>query len=249
MKKTYATVLWAKNKQDQRIYLTLVKVLRNSLLMYHSKIDFLLLACDMPDLEIDFDAEIRHVPKIPFGQFYSKFNCWNLTDYDKVCYLDADTFAIGNPDEQVFQAKEFTYRGAKGSPLNGGRFVLKPSKTTYQELYNLAKAKNFNKATGWEGCGSFQVSHWRGGEPSDWDFTCAKDDQGLFLYYFHVKRQIAQRHPATFQRLKHSPCLHRGEKGPRFHPAWQQIVKKYNMVDEVREYYHTVRRPTYVTML
>ncbi|KAI8984678.1 nucleotide-diphospho-sugar transferase [Mycotypha africana] len=105
---------------------------------------------------------------------FTKIHLWNLTQYSKVVFLDADTYPLKRIDELFNVEATFAAAPDAGWPdcFNSGVFVATPSKTTYSELLSLAASEK----------GSFD-----GG------------DQGLLNTYFDSwSTSPAQRLPFTY---------------------------------------------------
>ncbi|KAL8153993.1 hypothetical protein V2J09_011753 [Rumex salicifolius] len=64
---------------------------------------------------------------------YSKFRLWQLTDYDKIIFIDSDIIALRNLD-LLFQFPQITAVGNDGSIFNSGIMVLEPSNCTFRIL-------------------------------------------------------------------------------------------------------------------
>uniref|UniRef100_A0A1D1XVH3 Hexosyltransferase n=2 Tax=Anthurium amnicola TaxID=1678845 RepID=A0A1D1XVH3_9ARAE len=64
---------------------------------------------------------------------YSKFRLWQLTDYDKVIFIDADLLILRNIDF-LFAMPEITATGNNGTLFNSGVMVIEPSNCTFQLL-------------------------------------------------------------------------------------------------------------------
>ncbi|KAF5942439.1 hypothetical protein HYC85_020081, partial [Camellia sinensis] len=64
---------------------------------------------------------------------YSKFRLWQLTDYDKIIFIDADLLILRNIDF-LFEMPEITATGNNGSLFNSGVMVVEPSNCTFQLL-------------------------------------------------------------------------------------------------------------------
>ncbi|KAI8371698.1 nucleotide-diphospho-sugar transferase [Radiomyces spectabilis] len=76
---------------------------------------------------------------------YSKLNLWNLTDYRKVVFLDADTMVVQSIDD-LFERPQFSAAIDVGGAINTGVFVAEPSKETYDEIMKVyAKAPSYNR--------------------------------------------------------------------------------------------------------
>ncbi|PPS03636.1 hypothetical protein GOBAR_AA17019 [Gossypium barbadense] len=64
---------------------------------------------------------------------YSKFRLWQLTDYDKIIFIDADLLILRNIDF-LFAMPEISATGNNGTLFNSGVMVIEPSNCTFQLL-------------------------------------------------------------------------------------------------------------------
>ncbi|XP_002512375.2 putative UDP-glucuronate:xylan alpha-glucuronosyltransferase 5 [Ricinus communis] len=64
---------------------------------------------------------------------YSKLRLWQLTDYDKVIFIDADIVVLKNID-QFFTFPQLSASGNDKSFFNSGIMVIEPSECTFQDL-------------------------------------------------------------------------------------------------------------------
>ncbi|KAI3442661.1 Hexosyltransferase [Psidium guajava] len=64
---------------------------------------------------------------------YSKFRLWQLTDYDKIIFIDADQLVLRNIDF-LFRMPELSATGNNGSLFNSGVMVIEPSNCTFKLL-------------------------------------------------------------------------------------------------------------------
>ncbi|EXC26584.1 hypothetical protein L484_003529 [Morus notabilis] len=64
---------------------------------------------------------------------YSKFRLWQLTDYDKIIFLDADLLVLRNIDF-LFGFPEISASGNHAALFNSGVMVIEPSNCTFQML-------------------------------------------------------------------------------------------------------------------
>jgi glycogenin glucosyltransferase len=73
------------------------------------------------------------------GITFTKLHCWNLTDYSKCVFLDADTLVLTNVDD-LFDRPELSAAPDVGWPdcFNTGVFVFQPSRDTFNSLVQLA---------------------------------------------------------------------------------------------------------------
>ncbi|CAO3689834.1 unnamed protein product [Rhizopus stolonifer] len=76
---------------------------------------------------------------------YSKLNLWNLTQYKKVVFLDADTMVVKSIDD-LFDYPQFSAVVDIGGVLNTGVFVAEPNKETYEDIMKTYEnAPSYNK--------------------------------------------------------------------------------------------------------
>ncbi|CAI9758319.1 unnamed protein product [Fraxinus pennsylvanica] len=64
---------------------------------------------------------------------YSKFRLWQLTDYDKIIFIDADLLILRNIDF-LFGMPEISATGNNGTLFNSGVMVIEPSNCTFHLL-------------------------------------------------------------------------------------------------------------------
>ncbi|KAF5204196.1 UDP-glucuronate:xylan alpha-glucuronosyltransferase [Thalictrum thalictroides] len=64
---------------------------------------------------------------------YSKFRLWQLTDYDKIIFIDADLLILRNIDF-LFGMPEITAIGNNATLFNSGVMLVEPSNCTFQLL-------------------------------------------------------------------------------------------------------------------
>ncbi|KAK4486508.1 hypothetical protein RD792_009191, partial [Penstemon davidsonii] len=64
---------------------------------------------------------------------YSKFRLWQLTDYDKIIFIDADMLILRNIDF-LFKMPEISATGNNGTLFNSGVMVIEPSNHTFKLL-------------------------------------------------------------------------------------------------------------------
>lgn len=95
------------------------------------------------------------------GITFTKIHCWNLTQYRKCVFLDADTLVIQNCDE-LFERDELSAVPDIGWPdcFNSGVFVFEPSRATYEALLEYA-VQNGSFDGGDQGLLNSFFSNWR----------------------------------------------------------------------------------------
>lgn len=87
------------------------------------------------------DAESLALLSRPeLGVTFTKVNAWQLTQYSKCVFLDADTLVVQNVDE-LFDREELSACSDIGWPdcFNSGVFVFQPSNETFRSLMELAR--------------------------------------------------------------------------------------------------------------
>ncbi|XP_014500490.1 UDP-glucuronate:xylan alpha-glucuronosyltransferase 2 [Vigna radiata var. radiata] len=67
---------------------------------------------------------------------YSKLRLWQLTDYDKIIFIDSDIIVLRNLDI-LFRFPQISATGNDQSIFNSGIMVIEPSKCTFGELMRL----------------------------------------------------------------------------------------------------------------
>nr|GMD96317.1 UDP-glucuronate:xylan alpha-glucuronosyltransferase 2-like isoform X2 [Ipomoea batatas] len=138
-KEAYATVL-----HSSQNYVCGAITLAQSLLRTGTKRDLiLLLDSTIPETKrealakagwkLRFIKRIRNprAEKKSYNEYnYSKLRLWQLTDYDKVIFVDSDVIVLRNIDF-LFNFPEISAAGNDGSIFNSGVMVLEPSNCTF----------------------------------------------------------------------------------------------------------------------
>lgn len=79
------------------------------------------------------------------GATFTKLHLWNLTQYERVLYLDADTLVLNNVDHLFQLPKEIDFAASPelGFPdcFNSGVMLLRPNEDTFEELCKFAKTR------------------------------------------------------------------------------------------------------------
>lgn len=152
-----------------------------------------------------------------------KFRVWNMTQYDRIIFLDSDMFLLNNLDyffdmsvsgklqTNVIMAQRFI-------PAGGHLFLMKPNATVYQQISNLVSSQNKNAAG--SGDWNYKTVGWGEQNQTDvqkndedyyelssgkklltFDFPGYDGDQGL-LYY--VTKYIDQSVSILFKEKVHN---------------------------------------------
>lgn len=76
------------------------------------------------------------------GPTFTKLHLWQLVQFDKVVFLDADTLVLRNIDD-LFEREELSACADVGWPdcFNSGVFVARPNLDTFAKLYQFAQEK------------------------------------------------------------------------------------------------------------
>ncbi|XP_055702845.1 glycogenin-1 isoform X2 [Phlebotomus papatasi] len=84
-------------------------------------------------------ANLALLARPELGVTFTKLHCWNLTQFDKCVFLDADTLVLQNCDE-LFEREELSAAPDVGWPdcFNSGVFVFRPSQDTFGKLLDFA---------------------------------------------------------------------------------------------------------------
>ncbi|KAF7805221.1 inositol phosphorylceramide glucuronosyltransferase 1 [Senna tora] len=80
-----------------------------------------------------------------FWGVYTKLKIFNMTDYKKVVYLDADTIVVKNI-EDLFKCGKFCANLKHSERLNSGVMVVEPSATVFNDM--MSKVKTLPSYTG-----------------------------------------------------------------------------------------------------
>ncbi|XP_029187140.2 glycogenin-1-like [Acropora millepora] len=114
---------------------------------------------DLLDSEDTTNLALLTRPEL--GITFTKIHCWNLTQYRKCVFLDADTLVIQNCDE-LFERDELSAVPDIGWPdcFNSGVFVFEPSRATYEALLECA-VQNGSFDGGDQGLLNSFFSNWR----------------------------------------------------------------------------------------
>ncbi|XP_045776372.1 glycogenin-2-like isoform X7 [Maniola jurtina] len=87
-------------------------------------------------------AHLALLRRPELGVTFTKIHCWNLTQYEKCVFLDADTLIVQNCDE-LFEREELSAAPDVGWPdcFNSGVFVFRPSAETFSNLITFASER------------------------------------------------------------------------------------------------------------
>ncbi|KAI4301951.1 hypothetical protein L6164_035182 [Bauhinia variegata] len=80
-----------------------------------------------------------------FWGVYTKLKIFNMTNYKKVVYLDADTIVVKNI-EDLFKCRKFCANLKHSERLNSGVMVVEPSETIFNDM--MSKVKTLPSYTG-----------------------------------------------------------------------------------------------------
>ncbi|KAI3465361.1 hypothetical protein Pfo_022024 [Paulownia fortunei] len=139
-REAYATVL-----HSSESYVCGAITLAQSLLQTRTRRDLILLldtsisepkrlALSRAGWTLRFIKRIRNpiAEKNSYNEYnYSKFRLWQLTDYDKIIFIDADIIVLRNLDI-LFHFPQMSATGNDGSIFNSGIMVIEPSNCTFR---------------------------------------------------------------------------------------------------------------------
>ncbi|KAK6130854.1 hypothetical protein DH2020_035400 [Rehmannia glutinosa] len=146
-REAYATVL-----HSSEAYVCGAITLAQSLLQTRTRRDLILLldtsisqpkraALSRAGWNLRFIKRIRNpkAEKNSYNEYnYSKFRLWQLTDYDKIIFIDSDVVVLLNLDV-LFNFPQMSATGNDGSIFNSGIMVIEPSNCTFRMLMNRRK--------------------------------------------------------------------------------------------------------------
>ncbi|CAJ1973383.1 unnamed protein product [Sphenostylis stenocarpa] len=144
-REAYATVL-----HSSEAYVCGAITLAQTLLQTGTKRDLILLADNSISVSkrdalskagwmVRIMTRIRN-PRAEKGSYneynYSKFRLWQLTDYDKIIFIDSDIIVLRNLDI-LFRFPQISATGNDQSIFNSGIMVIEPSNCTFRVLMRL----------------------------------------------------------------------------------------------------------------
>ncbi|KAJ0261162.1 Inositol phosphorylceramide glucuronosyltransferase 1 [Hirschfeldia incana] len=95
--------------------------------------------------KISLLANPNQVHPTRFWGVYTKLKIFNMTDYKKVVYLDADTIVVKNI-EDLFKCSKFCANLKHSERLNSGVMVVEPSQALFDDM--MRKVKTLSSYTG-----------------------------------------------------------------------------------------------------
>ncbi|KAF2611368.1 hypothetical protein F2Q70_00007597 [Brassica cretica] len=95
--------------------------------------------------KISLLANPNQVHPTRFWGVYTKLKIFNMTDYKKVVYLDADTIVVKNIDD-LFKCSKFCANLKHSERLNSGVMVVEPSEALFSDM--MRKVKTLSSYTG-----------------------------------------------------------------------------------------------------
>jgi hypothetical protein len=141
--------------------------------------------------------DILRFPKVNFMEMaLLKLSSWNLTNYDRVQYMDADVLPRRNMD-CLFKLERNTFNTGTASPLNSGWFLAIPNQKDFNSMIDLAINRMnqvWKEESGWgTPIGPYHL-HFRQSARTvqKWNFNGASLDQGLLTHYFILHEGRAQ---------------------------------------------------------
>ncbi|KAL2538004.1 UDP-glucuronate:xylan alpha-glucuronosyltransferase 2 [Forsythia ovata] len=146
-REAYATIL-----HSSEAYVCGAIMLAQTLLRTGTKRDLILLldnsiseskraALSRAGWKIRFIKRIRNprAEKYTYNEYnYSKFRLWQLTDYDKIIFIDSDIIVLRNLDI-IFNFPQMSATGNDGSIFNSGIMLIEPSNCTFNMLMRRRK--------------------------------------------------------------------------------------------------------------
>lgn len=164
----------------------------------HSKTDATKLPIEEEQILTKSGMIVKYLPKVPIDNFHTammdKFRVLELTEYERIVYLDADVIPLNNLDYMFELSTASTNNSTTSSsspppleenvilaynrePSSGGFFMLSPKEGEYEEITALIQKRNkegyhFNETIGW-GHQMIPPDGWEaldGFHGSKWDF-------------------------------------------------------------------------------
>lgn len=135
------------------------------LIRMHEKTDYTKLPPEEESLFTKAGVKFMYLPKVKCDNFHTammaKFNILNLTQYERVMYLDSDVMPIWNMDYLFLGSvgsnaviAENLIIAYKGEPASGGFFMLRPDEKDFLEIRAVIDKQHnsyetFDEKIGW----------------------------------------------------------------------------------------------------
>lgn len=188
-------------------------------------------------------ANLALLGRPELGQTFTKLHLWQLTQFNKVVFLDADTMILKNIDD-LFEREEFSACADVGWPdcFNSGVFVARPSEETFGALTKLARDEGSFDG-GDQGLLNSYFSDWSTGPSSRRiPFTYNLTINASYSYapaYARFKNDVKVVHfigtnkPWTFYRLTDGSVVPRGADSSQGQGANLDYIQMWwNICDE-----------------
>lgn len=154
-------------------------------------------------------TRVLYIPKTKHESYFrtqfDKFRILNLTEYERVIYLDADVIPMSKLDylfelSMNGQLKENLAIAGRFAPANGGIFMLKPGPKELDRVNEII-AERFRLGQGKKGSFDLDQGWGESIEPSDawearfgqrgskWNFYAAWADQGLLYHWVKYEKK------------------------------------------------------------
>jgi len=182
------------------------------------------------------DAEnLDLIGRPELGVTFTKLHCWQLTQYSKCVFLDADTFVLQNADE-LFDRPEFSAAPDIGWPdyFNSGVFVFVPSNETYKNLLEFSRTTRAFDG-GDQGLLNEYFSGWRESDASHrLPFIYNVTTEAIYGYAAAIKKHAPHIKIVHFIG-KQKPWLHYGSEGAGTTYVTEFVRRWNDMFQRVKE--------------
>lgn len=224
------------DKPGYRGFLYTIMICMNLLRQYETKADFVVYVQLSPDSAAEslpahehgylekLGAQVIYVDKPKVESFatavYEKFRPLQLTQYERVLFIDADIIPLRNFDYLMEASIEGTIGqnfiiATRGEPCNAAFFMLKPDEDSWDKLQEIVeKTKergaelpypHFDKYEGWGHNFYDEMDNWEAISASGkkWVWHAVHSDQGLLYYWTkYVKQDVTIAIGKRIQRWK-----------------------------------------------
>lgn len=202
----YVTVLgWNPDEEQNKVYLDAIRILIKSLkgsiadfvvlLLYEDKEAASLLQAENAIVKridpVQYSRDVPHFKAWFVKIALAKLRAFELTNYERVQVLDADSWVKGaNQLDKLFTSFSTAKLVAEGlgpdSPLRAGWLMIQPSEADFKEMQQILTRGVFDNDRGWDGLDlPVEYAGWKSQRkyPGNWEFYGSQLEQGKYSLF------------------------------------------------------------------